>query len=75
LISSSAYAFGSLGMGGGSVQDRQLEIQRKTLEEARKKEVAERASRNSIQKILEAQRDRLAEMTEYMKKMGIFGAT
>lgn len=75
LISSSAYAFGSLGMGGGSVQDRQLEIQRKTLDEARKKEVAERASRNSIQKILEAQRDRLAEMTEYMKKMGIFGAT
>lgn len=75
LISSSAYAFGSLGMGGGSVQDRQLEIQRKTLEEARKKEVAERASRNYTQKILEAQRDRLAEMTEYMKKMGIFGAT
>lgn len=75
LVSSSAYAFGSLGMGGGSVQDRQLEVQRKTLEEARKKEVDERQFRKEMVKTFRESGVVWSDVRDLMKKMGIFGAT
>lgn len=74
LVSASAFAFGSLGMGGGSVAEKQLDIQRKTWEDARKKEVEERKRyADQMKKIDEATRY-LQDTRDRMNQMGIFGA-
>jgi hypothetical protein len=72
LISSSAFAFGSLGMGGGSVADRQLEEQRKTREDARAREVEERKARQELAKEAKEQGVTLKEMLDRIKQMKLF---
>ena len=75
LISSSAFAFGSLGMGGGSVAEKQLDIQRKTWEDARKRDEAERENRKELVKLFRESGVVWTDVRDLMKKMQIFGAT